>query len=331
MLETILETLLERFRHKLGFSGGRIYKRRGDDYYLCCGFGSSRGAPVGLRVPRDYPPHRRTLEDGLLIMRLGEAGFDEAFERAIGVSATFAAITVGEGPTHVIAFSIDGDVREEQILYSLTAVRHVINLKLEQQRVSGMIEESRLIQESLLPQRPPVFEGYDVDGRSRAADRVGGDVFDYLTLSSRLLGIAIADSTGKGIPAALLARDVVTGLRVSVGEDVKVARTIRRLNQVIHRAALSRKFVSLFYAELGLDGTLVYCNAGHDPPVLLARGGFRRLEAGGPVLGPIPGAHYQVGRSASSPATCWRCSRTASWSARIPPASLSGRTGSWRS
>jgi hypothetical protein len=55
VLERSLECLLDRFEDELGFEGGRVYKRDGDDFYLCCGFGKSRQAPVGLRVPRDYP------------------------------------------------------------------------------------------------------------------------------------------------------------------------------------------------------------------------------------------------------------------------------------
>jgi serine phosphatase RsbU (regulator of sigma subunit) len=293
VLGQILALLLEQFQAELGFEGGRIYERQGDDFVLCCGFGSSRNAPVGLRVPPNYLPHQKTLAEGVLIMHATEPGIDAAFEQAAGVGSTFAAIAVGEGNSHVIAFSIRGQVREEQILYSLTAVRHVINLKLEQQKVSGILEESRLVQETMLPAAPPDFEGFDIHGRSRPAESVSGDLFDYLPVSGGLLGIAIVDATGHGLPAALLARDAVTGLRMGVSENIKVARVIERLNQVIHRAALSHKFVAMFYGELSRDGTLVYCNAGHNPPLLRCSGGFLELERGGLVLGPIPGARYE--------------------------------------
>ncbi len=294
MLETILENLLARFENELGFEGGRIYRREGDEFYLCCGFGRSRGAPIGLRVPPDYPPHVRTLSEGVLIMSRGEPGFDAALELSVGVSSTFAAIAVGEGNTHVIAFSIKGEVKEEKILSSLTAVRHVINLKLQQLKVSGMIEESRVIQESILPAAPPVFAGYDIDGRSKPADIVSGDLFDYLPLSPHLLGVAIADSTGHGLPAALLARDVITGLRMGLDQTTLIVPVIERLNRVIHRAALSSKFVSLFYGQLSTDGTLTYCNAGHDPPLLCRGDSFDELHHGGTVIGPIQSARFEA-------------------------------------
>jgi len=294
MLETSLEHLLTRFAGELGFEGGRIYRREGDDFHLCCGFGKSRGAPLGLKVPRDYPPHVRTLADGLVIMGRDEPGFDPEFERVIGVGSTFAAIAVGRDATHVIAFSIKGAVKEEQLLYSLTAVRHVINLKLEQLRVRGIIEESRMVQESILPAAAPHFAGYDIDGRSRPAEIVCGDLYDYLPLSDHLLGIAIADSSGHGLPAALLARDVITGLRMGAAATTAIAPVMERLNRVIHRAALSSKFVSLFYGQLDREGRLTYSNAGHNPPLLRRAGTFIELDHGGTVLGPIPGARYET-------------------------------------
>ncbi len=293
-LETILENLLERFEDELGFEGGRIYVRDGSDFYLCCGFGKSRGAPVGLRVPRDYPPHVTTLSRGLLLMRRGESGFDPELESSVGVGSMFAAIAVGEGNTHVIAFSIKGEVKEEQLLYSLTAVRHVINMKLQQQKLTGMLQEARIIQESILPTAPPAFEGYDIWAESRPAEAVGGDLYDYLRLSGDVLGIAIGDSSGHGLPAALLARDVITGLRMGMTDESDMVSIMERLNRVIHRGALASKFVSLFYGELSRSGRLVYCNAGHNPPLLLRGRSFHELHRGGMVLGPIPGARYQT-------------------------------------
>ncbi len=297
MLTGIVESLIAGFREDLGFEGGRLYRRRGDDFVLVSGHGTSRDVPAGLVVPRGYPPHERTLSEGLVIMRLGESGVDGEFERRIGVRSTFAAIALGEGSTHVVAFSVDGEVREEQILYSLTAVRHAVNLRLRQQQFRSTLEEARTIQESLLPAAAPRFDGFDIVGKSRPTEIVGGDLFDYLPLGRSLLGVAIADASGHGLPAALLARDVITGLRVGMDEDLKVIRVVERLNRVIHRAALSSRFISLFYAEIDSSGTLTYCNAGHNPALLLHSRGCRLLLRGGLVLGPNPAATYAKGHA----------------------------------
>jgi sigma-B regulation protein RsbU (phosphoserine phosphatase) len=292
-LERILEAVVAGFRDELGVEGGRVYRREEDDYVLCCGFGASRSIPAGVRVPPHYPPHLRTLDEGLLIMRRGEPGYDEAFERSVGVDSTFAAITVGKDNRYVVAFSIVGVVQEERLLYSLTAVRHVINLKLEHQEFTGMLEQAREIQESMLPGEPPDFPGYEIAGRTRPAESVSGDLYDYLPVSKRVFGVAIVDASGHGVPAALMARDAITGLRTLAAESLAPSATIERLNRVVHRAALASKFVSLFYARLTPDGGMTYCNAGQNPPLLLRANKVRELMSGGPVLGPIPTARYQ--------------------------------------
>ena len=92
---------------------------------------------------------------------------------------------------------------------------------------------------------------------------MGGDFYDFHDLGEGTLGIAIGDASGHGLPAALLVRDVVTGLRMGIEKELKVAHVFEKLNRVIHRSRLSSRFVSVFYAELDRDGNLVYVNAGH--------------------------------------------------------------------
>jgi len=293
MLGAILERLCREFEDDLGFEGGRIYTREGEAYVLCCGFGTSRDAQCGLRVPRDYPPHQRLLADGLVLMARGDPGVDEQFEQAIGVRSTFAAIGVGEGTAHIIAFSLKGEPREEDVLFSLSLVRTVINLKLQQRRMAGIIDAARILQEGILPNAPPAFGSFEIASAFRAADLVSGDLFDYLAVSECCVGIAIADSSGHGLPAALLARDVITALRTAAGHGIRVASIVERVNAVIQHAALSGTFVSLFYGQLSDDGTLEYCNAGHELPLLVGRETIRRLDVGGTVLGPVPTARYE--------------------------------------
>jgi len=247
-------------------------------------------------VPRGYPPHERTLKEGIVVMRRSDGGFDDEFERAIGVDSTFAAVAVGPANSHVLAFTVSGEIHEREILYSLTAVRHVINLKLEERKLSAVIQEARIIQEYLLPASNPSIQGYEVAGRSRPAEVVGGDVYDFFPLRRGGLGLAIADVSGHGLPAALLARDIVTGLRLTAEDGLPVARTVERLNRLIHRSSFSSRFVSLFLVHGTPRGRLTYCNAGHNPPLATRAGALRRLEEGGLVLGPDPTQPYAQGR-----------------------------------
>lgn len=293
LLSEILRSVVHDFEEDFGFQSGRLYRRRGGALELLTVAGDTERPPDSYRIPMDYPPVQTILAEGLVIMKRGDPGFDESIEGPIGVSK-FAAIAVWEG-SHVISFTIEGAIQEEDILYSLSAIRHVINMRLRQEHLTGIINEARLIQESVLPQEAPRFHGYQFHGHSRPAEEVGGDLFDYLPFSEKLVGVAVADASGHGLPAALLARDVITGLRMGFSEDLKIISAVERLNKVIHRSALSSKFVSLFYGELEPNGNLFYVNAGHTPSLTFRDGSFEELTEGGLVLGPNPDASYERG------------------------------------
>ena len=136
---------------------------------------------------------------------------------------------------------------------------------------------------------------YDVHGRSVPAEAVGGDLYDFIQYSDRILGIAVTDASGHGLPAALQARDVITGLRMGMAEHLKIVSTIERLNKVINRSTLVTRFASLFYGELERNGNFIYCNAGHPPALYCHDGLFHELDQGGMVLGPDPDARYERG------------------------------------
>ncbi|MGH9870454.1 MAG: PP2C family protein-serine/threonine phosphatase [Candidatus Polarisedimenticolia bacterium] len=293
-LSACLRALVDNFHDDLGFVGGRIYEREQDDYVLRVRYGRSRSAPIGYLVPAAYGPIQTALKEGLVIVRRTDPGWDETIEGAIGVSK-FAAFAVGEDGHHLISLTIKGPIDEEHTLYALNGVRHIINMKLRQQHLHDIIHEARDIQLSLLPLGPPQFEGFDMHGESIPADVVGGDLFDYLPHSSRLLGVAIADASGHGLPAALQARDVITGMRMGMEEHLKVITAMERLNRVIHRSRLTSRFVSLFYGEAESNGNFVYCNAGHPPALHLHDGTIAELTLGGLVLGPNPVARYERG------------------------------------
>ena len=84
---------------------------------------------------------------------------------------------------------------------------------------------------------------------------VGGDLYDFLPLDADTLAVTIADAAGHGLPAALQARDVVTGLRIGVERDLKIPRTVEKLNRVIHRSGLVSRFVSLVFGTSSRTGT----------------------------------------------------------------------------
>ena len=299
-ISACLEALVDTFSDDLGFVGGRIYEREGNHYVLRMKHGKSRSAAIGYRIPASYSPIQDLLKKRVIIMRRQDPGFDPNIEGPIGVSK-FAAFSVGDDSAHLVSLSIKGPIDEEHTLYALNGVRHIINMKLRQQHLHDIVHEARRIQLSILPFEPPKFGGFDIYGVSHPADVVGGDLFDYIPQSSRLLGVAVADASGHGLPAALQARDVITGMRMGMEESLKIIAAIERLNRVIYKSRLSSRFVSLFYGEIESNGNFIYCNAGHPPALLLHNGSFSELSHGGLVLGPNPDARYERGFAVLEP------------------------------
>jgi sigma-B regulation protein RsbU (phosphoserine phosphatase) len=207
-----------------------------------------------------------------------------------------AGVAVGTRPLrHILLFALkDGWIREE-LDFTLNTIRAALGSRFMEERVRGSFRQAAEIQGSLLLEEPPAFPGYELASRSIPAEEVGGDFFDFLVFEDELLGLSIGDASGHGLPAALLVRDVVTGLRMGVEKDLKIAYVFSKLNRVIHRSNLSSRFVSVFHGELERNGNLIFVNAGHPPPLLFTEGRIVELSTGGTVIGPMPEAKFQRG------------------------------------
>ena len=195
------------------------------------------------------------------------------------------------------------------MLFSLGVLRYAINQKLRQERMEEVFEQARKIQASILPRRVPVYGAFELYGQSRPMEKVGGDFYDYIPITDKILGLAIADVSGHGLPAALQVRDIYMGLRMGLSRDFKIVRTVERLNTIIHKSTLTSRFVSMFYGELEPNGVFIYVNAGHPPPFhLAANGEVRFLDEGGAVLGPLLRRHLRARLRPPGARRHWSCS-----------------------
>ncbi len=298
-LSAILRQLLDEFSDPLCLDGGRIYIRKGRFFTLHSQYPEA-SAPEGFRIPVEYGPIQEVLQNGAVLHHVGDPGVDAEIEAALGVDY-FAAISVGDRNRILLAFSLNSCIDPEDVLYTLRTIRHVIRLKLREEQMEDRVARTRQIQLSILPRSTPTFPGYDIWSRSEPAEEVGGDLYDYLEISDRVLGLAVADAAGHGLPAALQARDAIIGLRMGVEENLRVTATIEKLNRVVSHATLASRFISLFYGELELNGTLVYTNAGHNPPCVYRNGEFLELKTGGLLLGPNPESRYERGYCTLAP------------------------------
>lgn len=147
-------------------------------------------------------------------------------------------------------------------------------------------EQARAMQQSLLPAAVPKIEGVDLFGTWKPARAVGGDYYDLLRLSDTQLAVCIGDVAGKGMPAALLMSALQAAVRASAAPDVSPAELCERVRRVIVQSLAGGRFVTFFYCTIDTAARRIrYCDAGHNPPVLVrADGRAVRLDRGGPAL-----------------------------------------------
>lgn len=293
-IHLMADEIIRQLRDDLGIYGGRLYKRDGDSYLLCATFPDAKKVDQEIRVPGSYPPVELCLLMGTVYMTAEDPRIDPELESSLGVEG-FAAVEVADGD-YLLGFNVAPGHDRDDILSSLAVVRRAINDKIRRARVEDVFQQAQAIQTSILPRTMPELPGFQIAARNHSMEHMGGDLYDFIPLSEKIVGITIADASGHGLPAALQVRDVHVGLRMGVARDFKVVRTMERLNTIIHENSLSSRFVSVIYGELESNGNFLYVNAGHPPGFHLAADGtVTYLVHGGPVLGPLPAASYERG------------------------------------
>ncbi len=132
------------------------------------------------------------------------------------------------------------------------------------------LELSRIVQRALLPQDIPDFPGMELAAFLRPAQIVGGDFFDFLRFRNGKYGILIGDVVGKGVSAGLIMASIQTALRSLTPECDTPAEVLYRVNRLYSHNAHFTTFVTLFLGAYDpSNNMLTYCNAGHNPPLLL--------------------------------------------------------------
>jgi serine phosphatase RsbU (regulator of sigma subunit) len=174
---------------------------------------------------------------------------------------------------------------------------------VEKHRIEQQLSIAKEVQLALLPVADPVLEGYDIAGMNVPTWEIGGDYFDYLPQPDGRLGVAIADVSGKGVPAALIMATFRAALRAQRVSGVPLDATASRLNRILLDSMDSARFVTAFYGLLEpRTGALAFANCGHNPPLLLRADGPRDvLASGGPALGMWDAATFVPGTASVQP------------------------------
>jgi len=157
------------------------------------------------------------------------------------------------------------------------------------------LSDAREIQGRLLPKSLPQVPGYEVAAVNQPLRFVGGDYYNVVRMDDRHTAFCIADVAGKGLPAALLMSTLQAALQPLITQSLGPAELCQRLNRILCEVMPLGKFISFFYSVLdSAENRLTYCNAGHNPPLLIRDNGeASELGTEGAVLGQFPGWQYR--------------------------------------
>jgi sigma-B regulation protein RsbU (phosphoserine phosphatase) len=193
----------------------------------------------------------------------------------------------------------------EEDLSLLTVMANVAAIRIEQSRLAEVEQAEKImarelsqaaeIQRGLLPAEAPKIPGMDLDGQNFPCHTVGGDYYDYFDCAEGRIGIVVADVAGKGMPAAMMMSSLQAHMQVLMETAASPAQIVKRLNRSISARCPGNRFITFFLGLLDpVTGEMTYCNAGHNPPLLVrADGTVEMLEGGGMILGIVPGSEYE--------------------------------------
>jgi sigma-B regulation protein RsbU (phosphoserine phosphatase) len=158
----------------------------------------------------------------------------------------------------------------------------------EKKRLDHDLEIARDIQRVLLPTEPPSVNGFEISGISIPARQVSGEYFDYIKIDDERLGVAIADVSGKGVPASLIMAICRSVLRSEATKNPSPADVLQKVNRQLYPDIKEDMFISMAYLVLdhARNGVML-ARAGHDAPLLYKRASktVEKLKPPGMVVG----------------------------------------------
>ena len=147
-------------------------------------------------------------------------------------------------------------------------------LLLEEEMLEKEMALANQVQTALLPDELPDFPGYTFYVYYRPAKSVGGDFYDFIRMPNGCLAVVLADVTGKGVAAALLAAKLSSDVQNALMMEKTPADALERINRVFHTRQLESRFITMILLVLEPDnGKLHLFNAGHETPFLRRSGG----------------------------------------------------------
>lgn len=183
------------------------------------------------------------------------------------------------------------------ILNGMLTSEFLRKTELESDRIAA-----QQVQRTLQPEKLEELPGYKVEAFYRPFHDVGGDYFDVVDLPANRTLFAVADVSGKGMPAALLAANIQALVRSISNVQADPLALATQINKHLSRYTPSERFATAVFVVLSRDsGELTYVNAGHNPPIVSCSGSTTFLQVTGMPLGLFAGAEYELGTAIIRP------------------------------
>lgn len=204
---------------------------------------------------------------------------------------------------HPIAYTFIGGFEENEDMYNkvqfITTITNIVAVaienkrlfkqQLEQERYNREMELASDMQHLLIPDILPKSKHYQLDSIYKPHQSVGGDYFDYVESEDGKLVFCIADIAGKGLAAALLMANFQANFHSLLQKKSPLDEFVRALNTSLFRITKGDKHLTFFIGEYDTKThTLIYCNAGHNPPVIFSQNKLDTLREGCTILGSFP-------------------------------------------
>ena len=184
----------------------------------------------------------------------------------------------------------------ERTLNNLTAWREAESSRQRLVAIENELDVASKMQQSILPTEFPTTDEYEVFGSMTPAREVGGDFFDIFQLDNGRIGLAIADVSGKGVPAALFmmaSRTLLKGSAIGLNDPGKV---LKEVNDLLYDDNEAMMFVTMLYGVYDPETRiLTYANGGHNLPIIVHDDGSSSVipSTNGVALGILSGGEYE--------------------------------------
>ena len=198
----------------------------------------------------------------------------------------------------------DLQVTIDRTLRHLAEWREALTSRDKLVALQNELDVASQMQRSILPTKFPKGTNYEIFGDMEAARNVGGDFFDVLYLRDDRVGLAVADVSDKGVPAALFMMSSRTMLKGSAIGHTDVGAVLTELNDLLIEDNEASMFVTLFYGVFDpKNGVLTYANGGHNTPVIYHADGSTTLLplTNGIALAVVPDLQFQQNSVTLSP------------------------------